>query len=58
MFERLGDADVCYITTNGRTTGRPHEIEIWFAIRKGTLYLLSGGASAPIGSRTSSSGRG
>ena len=43
MFERLGDIDVCYLTTTGRTTGRPHEIEIWFAIRAGTLYLLSGG---------------
>ena len=38
MFERLGDADVCYLTTTGRITGRPHEIEIWFAVREATLY--------------------
>jgi len=43
MFERLGDADVCYLTTTGRITGRPHEIEIWFAVREATLYVLSGG---------------
>ena len=21
----------CYLTTTGRVTGRPHEVEIWFA---------------------------
>src|SRR5438132_9499858 len=43
MFERLADEDVCYLTTTGRKSGKPHEIEIWFGIRDGTLYLLSGG---------------
>lgn len=33
----------CYLTTTGRVTGRPHRIEIWFAIDQGTLYMLSGG---------------
>jgi deazaflavin-dependent oxidoreductase (nitroreductase family) len=33
----------CYLTTVGRRTGRPHRIEIWFAIVDGRLYLLSGG---------------
>jgi len=33
----------CYLTTRGRVTGRPHEIEIWFALVDSTLYLLSGG---------------
>jgi deazaflavin-dependent oxidoreductase (nitroreductase family) len=37
------DADFCYLTTRGRVTGRPHEIEIWFARHGDTLYLLSGG---------------
>lgn len=36
-----------YLTTIGRVTGRPHEIEIWFAVEPEsagrTLYLLSGG---------------
>lgn len=33
----------CYLTTTGRRTGRPHRIEIWFALHDGTVYLLSGG---------------
>ena len=33
----------CYLTTTGRSTGRPHEIEIWYAADGDTLYLLSGG---------------
>jgi deazaflavin-dependent oxidoreductase (nitroreductase family) len=38
-------ADFCYVTTTGRTTGKPHRIEIWFAAAPGgnTIYLLSGG---------------
>jgi deazaflavin-dependent oxidoreductase (nitroreductase family) len=35
--------DVCYLITVGRRTGRPHEIEIWFALHEETVYLLSGG---------------
>jgi deazaflavin-dependent oxidoreductase (nitroreductase family) len=46
MFERLADEDMCYLTTTGRKTGKPHEIEIWFGIRDGTLYLLSGGGDS------------
>jgi deazaflavin-dependent oxidoreductase (nitroreductase family) len=33
----------CYITTAGRVTGRPHEIEIWFGMNGSTIYMLSGG---------------
>ncbi len=41
----LADEDFCYLTTTGRVTGRPHEIEIWFALvpETRTLYMLSGG---------------
>jgi deazaflavin-dependent oxidoreductase (nitroreductase family) len=41
----LADEEFCYLTTVGRVTGRPHEIEIWFALGDAgrTLYLLSGG---------------
>ena len=42
-FARLAEEDFCYLTTIGRVTGRPHEIEIWFAIKGQTLYMLSGG---------------
>ena len=39
--------DFCYVTTTGRSTGRPHRIEIWFAAApeptRDTIYLLAGG---------------
>jgi deazaflavin-dependent oxidoreductase (nitroreductase family) len=36
------DDDYCYLTTTGRVSGRPHEIEIWFALDGTTLFLLAG----------------
>lgn len=36
----------CYLTTTGRVTGRPHEIEIWFALDPDDatrLAMLAGG---------------
>lgn len=35
--------EYCYLTTTGRKTGKPHEIEIWFGVNGGSIYLLSGG---------------
>jgi deazaflavin-dependent oxidoreductase (nitroreductase family) len=37
----------CYLTTTGRHSGRPHTIEIWFALdgAGATAYLLSGGGA-------------
>ena len=43
MFERLADKDFAYLTTTGRRTGKEHTIEIWFGLRDGRVYLLSGG---------------
>lgn len=42
-LDRLAAEDFCYLTTIGRVTGRPHEIEIWFAFENGAVYMLSGG---------------
>lgn len=42
MTEPLDGERFCYLTTRGRTTGRPHTIEIWYAARGTTLYLLAG----------------
>ena len=39
----LASEDFCYLTTTGRVTGRPHTIEIWFALDGRTLYMLSDG---------------
>ncbi len=46
MFERLAGEDFAYLTTTGRTTGRRHRIEIWFALDGGVLYVLSGGGAS------------
>lgn len=43
LLHELKAEDYCYLTTLGRVTGNPHEIEIWFAVHESTLYLLSGG---------------
>jgi deazaflavin-dependent oxidoreductase (nitroreductase family) len=43
VLKDLTGAEYCYLTTTGRVTGRPHEIEIWFGSRDSSLYLLSGG---------------
>jgi deazaflavin-dependent oxidoreductase (nitroreductase family) len=45
MLEAVADEDFAYVTTTGRRTGRPHEIEIWFGLRDGVVYLLSGGGA-------------
>ncbi len=34
---------VCHLQTNGRVSGRPRTIEIWFAVEGTRVYLLSGG---------------
>jgi deazaflavin-dependent oxidoreductase (nitroreductase family) len=41
----LADEDYCYLTTTGRVTGKPHEVEIWFAAapERRTIYILAGG---------------
>ncbi len=43
LLVRLTDEDYCYVTTTGRVSGKPHEIEIWFGLCGNTIYLLSGG---------------
>lgn len=39
---QYADDDFCYLTTTGRVSGRPHTIEIWFALSGATLYMLAG----------------
>ena len=45
-LEQLTAEDVCYLTTTGRVTGRPHRVEIWFALHRRTLYFLHDGGIA------------
>jgi deazaflavin-dependent oxidoreductase (nitroreductase family) len=39
----LAGENYCYLTTTGRVSGEPREIEIWFGLDGSTLYMLSGG---------------
>ncbi len=43
LLPQLAKEEYCYLTTKGRKTGKPHEIEIWFSVVDNTVYLLSGG---------------
>ena len=38
----IEDLPYAYLTTTGRITGSPHRIEIWFARRGDTIYMLAG----------------
>jgi deazaflavin-dependent oxidoreductase (nitroreductase family) len=42
LLSALAQESYCYLTTIGRVSGRPHEIEIWFGVQNTTLYILSG----------------
>ena len=43
LLSLLAKEDYCYLTTTGRVSGQPREIEIWFMLQGSTLYMLSGG---------------
>ncbi|MGE0229392.1 MAG: nitroreductase/quinone reductase family protein [Dehalococcoidia bacterium] len=42
MDDSLVNERYCYLTTTGRVSGRPHTIEIWFALNGTTLYVMAG----------------
>ena len=41
-LDRYSDVEDCYVTTTGRRTGLPHEIEICFGTVDDTMYVVSG----------------
>lgn len=43
LREELEAHEYAYLTTVGRVSGRPHRIEIWFAIIDGSVWVNSGG---------------
>jgi hypothetical protein len=51
-LDALGDEPFCYLTTTGRRTGRRRPIEIWFAVREGTVTSSPEAALEPTGSGT------
>jgi deazaflavin-dependent oxidoreductase (nitroreductase family) len=36
------EEEFCHLTTQGRRSGNPHTVEIWFALEENTMYFLSG----------------
>ena len=42
LAEHAAEVECCYLTTTGRRSGQPHEIEIWFGVIGASLYLISG----------------
>ena len=42
-LSQFENEEYCYLTTHGRITGNPHQIEIWFVVHNGVVYLMSGG---------------
>ncbi|MGH2631820.1 MAG: nitroreductase/quinone reductase family protein [Tepidiformaceae bacterium] len=54
QLDELAREQYCYLTTTGRVTGEPREIEIWFALapldredsKRSTLYMVAGGGLA------------
>lgn len=45
LLDRLSKEEYCFLSTKGRVSGRPHEIEIWFGANGDRIYLLSGGGA-------------
>ena len=41
-LDHHAEVECCDVVTTGRVTGVPHEIEIWFGVSDGTMYLISG----------------
>jgi deazaflavin-dependent oxidoreductase (nitroreductase family) len=43
MSAETPEPDFGYLTTTGRISGNPHQIEVWFAREGENVYLLAGG---------------
>jgi deazaflavin-dependent oxidoreductase (nitroreductase family) len=41
MMRQRDDVQYLYLTTTGRRTGLPREIEIWFTERQGRFYIIA-----------------
>ena len=42
ILASLAGEAYCYLTTTGRVTGKPHDIEIWFGTQDNSIYLMAG----------------
>jgi deazaflavin-dependent oxidoreductase (nitroreductase family) len=46
VADDLRDEQYAYLTTRGRRSGRPHTIEIWFALVGGSIWMVAGGGTS------------
>jgi deazaflavin-dependent oxidoreductase (nitroreductase family) len=42
-LDAVADLQYLYLTTTGRKTGLPREIEIWFVVHRGSFYIFAEG---------------
>jgi deazaflavin-dependent oxidoreductase (nitroreductase family) len=42
----LADEQYAYLTTQGRRTGRPHTVELWFAPVGSAVWFVAGGGTS------------
>jgi deazaflavin-dependent oxidoreductase (nitroreductase family) len=45
-LSEVAGLDCCDLTTIGRRSGNPHEIEIWFGVIGDVMYIISGNGPA------------
>lgn len=43
-IDSVSNEKYIYLTTIGRKTGKPHTVELWFAVAEGKIYLSHEGA--------------
>jgi deazaflavin-dependent oxidoreductase (nitroreductase family) len=46
VADDLRDEQYAYLTTRGRRSGRPHTIEIWFALVGRSVWMVAGGGTS------------
>ena len=56
-LEPLKKEQFAYLTTIGRKSGKPHTVELWFALADGEIYLSHEGATTDWMRNLASNGR-
>jgi hypothetical protein len=37
-LQKVASQKLIHLTTTGRKTGKPHTVELWFAVKNGRVY--------------------
>jgi len=43
-LQNIASQKLIHLTTTGRKTGKPHTVELWFAVKNGNVYLSHEGS--------------